>query len=55
MYYKSYPGILLKTISSLIKAGKVGKLAKDIIPQSFSVNICKYLYFYNSALISAVK
>ncbi len=54
-YWRCYPGIELKTKSSLIKAGKLGKFSNDTIPQSFNVSIWRYLYLYSSDLTSGVK
>lgn len=52
---RSDPGIWLKTMSSRIRAGNVGKLSKDTIPQSLRVSICRYLNFSSSARIEGVK
>ena len=49
------PVIELKTISNLIRAGKLGNPKSETIPQSFKVSICKYLYFSNYARMAGVK
>lgn len=54
-YWRCSPGIELNTKSSLINAGRFGKFYNETIPQSFNVNICKYLYLSSSFLTSAVK
>lgn len=52
---KCSPGMLLKTISSRMSAGSVGKFSRLTMAQSLSVSIWRYRNRYNSCLTSAVK